>query len=67
MYAFVLQAIKITSVKAQLPYEYYSLPFCKPSQIEYKAENLGMLFFCEGTYGLFTPYNRYGLTDGFYK
>lgn len=38
----MFQAIKITSVKAQLPYEYYSLPFCKPKGgIVYKAENLG--------------------------
>jgi len=37
-----VKAIKITSVKAQLPYEYYSLPFCKPPEgIVYKAENLG--------------------------
>jgi transmembrane 9 superfamily protein 2/4 len=37
----ILQAVKLTSVKAQLPYEYYSLPFCKPDKVAYKSENLG--------------------------
>ncbi|ESN98735.1 hypothetical protein HELRODRAFT_66664 [Helobdella robusta] len=36
-----IKAVKLTSVKAQLPYDYYSLPFCKPDKIEYKPENLG--------------------------
>ena len=36
-----VRAIKLTSVKTQLPYEYYSLPFCKPTEIKYKSENLG--------------------------
>ena len=32
----------MTSVKTQLPYDYYSLPFCKPAKgIHYKSENLG--------------------------
>ena len=35
------QAVKMTSVKAQLPYEYYTLPFCQPSKLVYKPENLG--------------------------
>lgn len=39
---FFLQAVKLTSSRTQLPYEYYSLPFCQPSEITYKAENLGM-------------------------
>uniref|UniRef100_A0A672M6L9 Transmembrane 9 superfamily member n=1 Tax=Sinocyclocheilus grahami TaxID=75366 RepID=A0A672M6L9_SINGR len=34
-------AVKLTSSRTQLPYEYYSLPFCKPDNIFYKAENLG--------------------------
>ncbi len=40
---FSLQAIKLTSVKTHIPYEYYTLPFCKPQQGEltYKSENLG--------------------------
>lgn len=36
-----VRAIKLTSVKTQLPYAYYSLPFCKPAEINYKSENLG--------------------------
>lgn len=39
---FFLQAVKLTSSRTQLPYEYYSLPFCQPTEITYKAENLGM-------------------------
>lgn len=37
-----VKAIKLTSVKAQLPYDYYSLPFCDPPHgTVYKTENLG--------------------------
>ncbi|CAD6199143.1 unnamed protein product [Caenorhabditis auriculariae] len=38
-----VKAIKLTSTNNILPYEYYSLPFCKPAsgQIVYKSENLG--------------------------
>ncbi|AQK52585.1 Transmembrane 9 superfamily member 9 [Zea mays] len=32
---------KLTSTKTQLPYSYYSLPFCKPNMIVDSAENLG--------------------------
>lgn len=32
---------KITSIKTQLPYEYYSLDYCKPDVIDNVAENLG--------------------------
>lgn len=32
---------KLTSIKTQLPYEYYSLDYCKPPKIENVAENLG--------------------------
>ena len=37
------QAVKMTSVKTQLPYEYYTLPFCQPQDgnIKYKSLNLG--------------------------
>ena len=40
------QAVKMTSVKTQLPYEYYSLPFCKPKDgdVHYKTLNLGQPF-----------------------
>uniref|UniRef100_A0A8V0YIU9 Transmembrane 9 superfamily member n=1 Tax=Gallus gallus TaxID=9031 RepID=A0A8V0YIU9_CHICK len=36
-----IKAVKLTSSRTQLPYEYYSLPFCQPTEITYKAENLG--------------------------
>lgn len=36
-----IKAVKLTSVKAQLPYDYYSLPMCEPEKTEYKSENLG--------------------------
>uniref|UniRef100_A0A4X2L0M8 Transmembrane 9 superfamily member n=1 Tax=Vombatus ursinus TaxID=29139 RepID=A0A4X2L0M8_VOMUR len=36
-----IKAVKLTSSRTQLPYEYYSLPFCQPKKITYKAENLG--------------------------
>ena len=32
---------KLSSVKTQLPYEYYHLPFCRPENIVNSAENLG--------------------------
>ena len=34
-----VRAIKMTSAHTQLPYEYYSLPFCKPDgEIVYKSQ-----------------------------
>lgn len=36
-----LKVNKLTSVKTQLPYEYYTLPFCKPKQVQESVENLG--------------------------
>lgn len=32
---------KLTSTKTQLPYTYYSLPFCRPEKIVDSTENLG--------------------------
>lgn len=32
---------KLTSTKTQLPYSYYSLPYCRPEKIVDSAENLG--------------------------
>jgi len=32
---------KLTSTKTQLPYSYYSLPYCSPPKIQDSAENLG--------------------------
>eukprot|EP00929_Paragymnodinium_shiwhaense_P040893 TRINITY_DN21278_c0_g1_i1.p1 TRINITY_DN21278_c0_g1~~TRINITY_DN21278_c0_g1_i1.p1 ORF type:complete len:622 (-),score=101.65 TRINITY_DN21278_c0_g1_i1:157-2022(-) len=31
----------LTSVKTQLPYGYYRLPYCKPLKVQQRAENLG--------------------------
>lgn len=36
-----LKVNKLTSVKTQLPYRYYSLPFCVPEVIQETVENLG--------------------------
>ncbi|XP_049963026.1 transmembrane 9 superfamily member 4 [Schistocerca serialis cubense] len=38
-----VKAVKMTSTHTQLPYEYYSLDFCRPKNgtIVYKSENLG--------------------------
>lgn len=32
---------QLSSIKTQLPYSYYSLPFCRPETIVDSAENLG--------------------------
>ncbi len=37
----VLKVNKLSSVRNQLPYEYYSLPYCRPERIVPSAENLG--------------------------
>ena len=31
----------MTSTKTQMPYDYYSLPFCKPKTLVYESENCG--------------------------
>lgn len=38
-----MKAVKMTSTRTQLPYEYYSLQFCLPKNgtVIYKSENLG--------------------------
>ncbi|XP_063234730.1 transmembrane 9 superfamily member 4 [Bacillus rossius redtenbacheri] len=38
-----VKAVKMTSTHTQLPYDYYSLPFCVPKnrKVVYKTENLG--------------------------
>lgn len=37
-----VKAVKMTSTQTQLPYAYYSLPFCAPKKgLVYKSENLG--------------------------
>lgn len=32
---------KLTSTKTQTPYDYYSLPYCKPKKFGLQSENLG--------------------------
>jgi hypothetical protein len=32
---------KLTSVKTQIPFDYYSLPYCKPSLASRESENIG--------------------------
>lgn len=39
--AIGVKVVKLDSIKTQLPYDYYSLPFCKPPVIEETAEGLG--------------------------
>ena len=36
-----LKMNKLSSSKTQLPYEYYSLPYCRPDKVISSAENLG--------------------------
>ncbi|XP_076290294.1 transmembrane 9 superfamily protein member 4 [Lasioglossum baleicum] len=37
-----VKAVKMTSTHTQLPYEYYSIPLCRPKSVfVYKSENLG--------------------------
>merc|ERR1719464_1113629 len=36
-----IKVVKLDSVKTQLPYDYYALPFCRPNHITEAAENLG--------------------------
>ncbi|DBA03293.1 TPA: hypothetical protein N0F65_011652 [Lagenidium giganteum] len=39
--AVLLNVNKITSTKTLVPYEYYYLPFCKPTKMNEQQENLG--------------------------
>ncbi|RZB38698.1 transmembrane 9 superfamily member 4, partial [Asbolus verrucosus] len=54
-----VKAVKMTSIHTQLPYEYYSLPFCLPKggldAIHYKSENLGEVL--RGDRIVNTPYD----------
>ena len=36
-----VKVTKLSSVRTHMPYEYYSMPFCKPDVAESFAENLG--------------------------
>ncbi|KAL2897641.1 Transmembrane 9 superfamily member 9 [Bienertia sinuspersici] len=37
----MIKVNKLTSIKTQLPYSFYSIPYCRPSTIVDSAENLG--------------------------
>ncbi|CAD5210142.1 unnamed protein product [Bursaphelenchus xylophilus] len=57
-----VKGIKLTSIKSVVPYEYYSLPFCKPNgQVHYKSENLGEVM--RGDRIVNTPFDVYMKTD----
>uniref|UniRef100_A0A3Q0S7V9 Transmembrane 9 superfamily member n=1 Tax=Amphilophus citrinellus TaxID=61819 RepID=A0A3Q0S7V9_AMPCI len=36
-----IKAVKLTSSCTQVPYNYNSLPFCRPELIMYRGQNLG--------------------------
>jgi len=60
--AVEVKAVKLTSTKTQLPYEYYSLPFCPPQNgIVYKGENLGEVL--RGDRIVSTPYDVHMAKD----
>ena len=40
-YFFVFRILQLTSTKTQLPYRYYTLPYCQPEQIHEARGNLG--------------------------
>ena len=52
-----IKAVKMTSSKTQLPYEYYSLPMCKPETVITRDPRT--LVFCPG---LARPYRGPNLT-----
>lgn len=58
-----VKAIKLTSTHTQLPYAYYSLPFCRPKndKFEFKSENLGEVL--RGDRIVNTPYEVNMLKD----
>lgn len=37
----MIKVNKLSSTRNLLPYEYYSLPYCKPGKIKSTSENLG--------------------------
>jgi transmembrane 9 superfamily protein 2/4 len=39
--AIFIKTRQLSSVRTQLPYEYYALPYCRPEKIVSFAENLG--------------------------
>ncbi|XP_065669803.1 transmembrane 9 superfamily member 4 isoform X2 [Hydra vulgaris] len=49
-----IKAVKMTSVRTQIPYDYYTLPFCEPVSKHYVIENLGEIL--RGDRIVNTPY-----------
>jgi len=49
-----LKAVKMTSIKTQIPYGYYTLAFCDPKEKHYVPENLGEIL--RGDRIVNTPY-----------
>ena len=41
--ADTLQAIKLTSVRRQMPFDYYHLSFCQPKSTVYRHESIGQI------------------------
>ncbi|KAK6056944.1 hypothetical protein COOONC_05543 [Cooperia oncophora] len=57
-----VKAIKLTSTKTIVPYEYYYLPFCRPDgDLLYKSENLGEVM--RGDRIVNTPYQLFMKKD----
>lgn len=57
-----VKAVKMTSTQTQLPYDYYSLPVCRPKNgTIYKSENLGEVL--RGDRIVNTPYEVYMAVD----
>mmetsp|Transcript_63328 Transcript_63328/g.151080 ORF Transcript_63328/g.151080 Transcript_63328/m.151080 type:complete len:618 (+) Transcript_63328:99-1952(+) len=56
-----LKVNKLTSVKTQLPFGYYTLPFCQPEKITLSVENLGEIL--EGDHIQNSPYIIEGKTN----
>lgn len=52
-----MRAVKMTSSKTQLPYDYYSLQFCLPKNgaLHYKSENLGEVLRGKLNFSKFLP------------
>ena len=54
---------KLTSTTTQLPYDYYRLAFCKPSELTYKVENIGEVL--HGSMIQNSPYELYAQKSDF--
>ena len=54
---------KLTSTVTQLPYDYYRLPFCKPTELKYSVENLAEVL--HGSMIQNSPYELYAQKSDF--